>query len=576
MRKFWRWITSLGLTQKALFIFLPFIILPALGIGIAVYHQFTDIVKEQFIQSTLRNLDSIVSRLEEQTATVKDIADYLIIHPALNEFLSSEQELDYAYEQYLKQNVMNLLTFHQFTKKYIRSIHIHGYNGNFIEMGEPFYPNEDVWLDEAKRRRGGVVWTDSYSAISGWNREVHLISLVRILNSINDITHPQGELIIRLDGDYFLSQLEDALYKKSGFVYVVGPNGNSVLQSDPTLSLDLTELTRKIEQRPFGYANYEWEQTDYFVFYRSMEQTLWKIVIFIPEAIVNEETIGVERMGALIIGMMLLFCFAALLGLHSTIIRPVQRLKNETNRVKSGDFTAKVPIKRNDEITDLSRNFNEMVQTIRQLIEQRYTMALREKESELKQLQNQIDPHFLYNTLDMIRWTARLEKADKTSELIEVLSKFFRYGGSRSGGYVTTLSRELEFVQTYLYLQQKRLGNNLRYTLYTEAHIADAPILKMTIQPLVENFIKHGLKKKAAANRLSVRCYVSGAEIWIDVEDNGKGIPADELAALRSSIKNKVWQGESGALQNIHERLTIFSVIRMGWKSFRVHSKGPW
>lgn len=96
-----------------------------------------------------------------------------------------------------------------------------------------------------------------------------------------------------------------------------------------------------------------------------------------------------------------------------------------------------------------------MVFTIKQLIDHKYKLELRERESELKLMQNQMDPHFLYNTLDMIRWTARLENAAKSSQLIEMLSKFFR-ASVNNGSYQTTLRKELEFAQSYLYLQQRR------------------------------------------------------------------------------------------------------------------------
>ncbi len=177
MRMFLRWLTRLGLTQKAVLIFLPLVILPFLLIGIAAYHQITTIVTEQFVETTMRNMESVVNQLEEQTATVKDIADYLLIHPSLSELLRPDADFDYRQEERLRQHVINLLTFHQFTKPYIRSISIYGYNGKTIEMGEPIFADETKWIEEAVQRRGAAIWTESYTALSGWGREAHLLSL---------------------------------------------------------------------------------------------------------------------------------------------------------------------------------------------------------------------------------------------------------------------------------------------------------------------------------------------------------------------------------------------------------------
>jgi len=215
-----------------------------------------------------------------------------------------------------------------------------------------------------------------------------------------------------------------------------------------------------------------------------------------------------------------------------------------------------------------------MVLTIQELIEHKYKLEIRERESELKLLQSQMDPHFLYNTLDMIRWTARLEKAEKSSQLIEVLSRFFR-SGLNNGQYVTTLHQELQFVQAYLYLHQRRLGAKLRYSLFTEFNIADAQIPKTTIQPLVENFMKHGFNPTNDNNEISVRCYVVQQEIWIDVQDNGLGMEPDKLQLIQSSLHGKQhYSGRTGALHNIHVRLSIFFGEGYGLELVSSSSKG--
>ncbi len=117
-----------------------------------------------------------------------------------------------------------------------------------------------------------------------------------------------------------------------------------------------------------------------------------------------------------------------------------------------------------DDIGILGMRFNSMLATIRRLIDTKYTLEIKQRESELKALQNQIDPHFLYNTLDMIRWTARMEKASETSRLIEALSRLFRISLSR-GKLLIPLSEELNYVRSYLILQEKRLGHGLKYTI---------------------------------------------------------------------------------------------------------------
>lgn len=562
MTRKYRKMRSFGLKKKASILFLLLIIIPTLGVGVVVQYQYTDILREQFVDSTLRNLDSLTNQLEEQTSLVEDLANYMILSPDLNEYFRPSPPVREERAENLRTTVEGLLTFHLMSKKYIRSISITGYNGNFIEMGEPMSADETKWLDEAAGRKGGIVWSEAYTAQSSWNGQIRVVSLFRILNSFSEVTLPHAQLVIRLDEGSIVRQLKNGLYKDSGAVYVLGSDGEDILQTDDAAvmgSADPKAVLAEMKAEQTRYRMAELDGSRYLTFHRVMETTDWDVVVMIPESIVQKETFTLRVIMTVVLIVVLLLGLVALLGFHYTIIRPILRLKQETNRVKLGDFSASVPIESSDEISELNRKFNDMVHTIRDLIDQKYKLELRERESELKLLQNQMDPHFLYNTLDMIRWTARLEKAGKTSHLIEVLSRFFR-SGLNKGRYVTTLQEELEFVQSYLYLQENRLGNRFRYSLYTEADITEAEVLKTTIQPMVENFVKHGLRKRGQVNTIAVRCYAVEGGIHIDVLDNGRGIEGEALEAIRASIYNNsaLHTREIGALRNIHERISLY------------------
>ena len=202
-----------------------------------------------------------------------------------------------------------------------------------------------------------------------------------------------------------------------------------------------------------GTSTYRHDGDEYLTFHQRMENTDWIIVSMVPKAALDQDLRGVTILMQVILGGILLLGLSALIGFHYTIIRPILRLKIETNRVKLGDFSARVPIRSKDEISELNRRFNDMVSTIQELIEHKYKLELRERESESRSLQEQMDPHFLYNTLDMIRWTARLEKASESSQLIEILSRFLR-SSLNNGQYETSLAKEMEFVRSYLYLRE--------------------------------------------------------------------------------------------------------------------------
>ncbi|WHX50691.1 sensor histidine kinase [Paenibacillus woosongensis] len=557
-----RLLGSFGLKRKALVIFLLFVILPTFGVGVVVQYKFNEILREQFINSTKRNLDNVTNQLGEQTKMVEDMANYLILSPDMRMFLRTSPPLSSEQRADLKRNIEGFLTFQLMSRSYIRSIEISGFNGSFIEMGEPFSGDETKWERQADDRKGGIVWTEGYNLNSDWYGDVRIMSMFRILNSYSQITKPVGRLTIRMDEASIVHLLEKGIFKDgAGTVFIVGDKGQLILGSKLPLADDFIpgkDLLDKLATSKGGFVTYLVQGERYLALYQGIENTGWKVIAMIPETTVAEEFLGVKVIMVVILTAILLLGLTALIGFHYTIILPILRLKKETNRVMHGDFNARVPVNSRDEISELNRKFNEMVFTIKQLIDHKYKLELRERESELKLMQNQMDPHFLYNTLDMIRWTARLENAAKSSQLIEMLSKFFR-ASVNNGSYQTTLRKELEFAQSYLYLQQRRLGNKLKYSLYAEADIGDAVTLKATIQPLVENFIKHGFDRNKKFAEIKVRCYKAGDEIWVDVIDNGKGMAPVREDEVRSSLQNGGKSGSrEGAMNNIHERLSIF------------------
>lgn len=571
-----RMFRNFGLKQIALLIFLLLVILPTLGVGILVQSSYTQILQKQYVQSTLRNLDAVVNQLEEQFSMVEDIADYLIYNADLNAYLQSDPDEYSERIDSLQESVEGLLIFHIFSKPYILSITIQGLNGRLIEMGEPVIGDERAWQLEAAEQRGKIVWSEGYTVNSGWKGNISVVSLFRVLNLYKDVTTPLGNLTIRLDQQSIVDLLENEQYREEGFVFVVGSDGEHVLQSEKALTskLDPNHILETMNSKGVRDMSYKAEGSSYYTFSRVMDGTDWTVVTAIPKSVIDQQLVGVRWLMTTVLIVILLLLITALAGFQYMIISPILRLKNETTRVMMGDFNARVPVNSNNEISDLNRKFNAMVDTIQELIDHKYKMEIRERESELKLLQSQVDPHFLYNTLDTIRWTARLENADKASHLIEMLSRFFR-SSMNNGQYVTSMQQEMEFVQSYLTLHQVRLGTRLHYALFMEYSLADLKMPKTVIQPLVENFLIHGFNTKSNNNWIKVNAYHNGDEVWIDVRDNGKGIEPQRMVQIQASLKGRQQRSDKiGALQNINERLTIFYGPGAGLELMSSQEKG--
>ncbi|OXS57401.1 two-component sensor histidine kinase [Cohnella sp. CIP 111063] len=244
------------------------------------------------------------------------------------------------------------------------------------------------------------------------------------------------------------------------------------------------------------------------------------------------------------------------------ITRPIKQLGQAIKRVRHGDFHVALdqPNRYRDDISELTRNFNFMTEKIRELIEQGYQMQLRNKEAQLLALQMQINPHFLYNTLQTIGGKAVLIGDYDIPEMCRSLGELFRYS-FYEGNTESTLGQELAHVGNYVYIQQFRFEDSLQIEFDVPQNLMDAPIIRFVMQPIIENAAVHALRGPDDRQLLiRVQAEARNGEIVLLVRDNGPGIPPEKLAALRGGLEAKsmeVFAGVSIGLKNVHERIRL-------------------
>ena len=198
------------------------------------------------------------------------------------------------------------------------------------------------------------------------------------------------------------------------------------------------------------------------------------------------------------------FSFAAAWIISASIYIPIKKLHDVTTTITSNDLQALVTSHNVDEITELGMSFNIMIGKIRQLLESKMKEQENLKKAELKALQAQINPHFLYNTLDTIVWMAQANKTEQVIDIVQALSNFFRIALSKGQDWIT-IEQEIEHVRCYLTIQKLRYHDILDYKIEVDEDILSGTILKLTLQPLVENALYHGIKNKRNGGTITVR-----------------------------------------------------------------------
>ncbi|WJH33460.1 sensor histidine kinase [Paenibacillus sp. CC-CFT747] len=263
--------------------------------------------------------------------------------------------------------------------------------------------------------------------------------------------------------------------------------------------------------------------------------TGWSMVLEQPLKELRRETDSIKRFAYGIIALSLILAVWISWIVYRGISSPLRKLAYGMKQLRTGNFNIQLADKRVDELGYVIESFNRMAENQRSLIRDHYEKELLLSKVELKFLQSQINPHFLYNTLDSIYWTAKNYEADEISEMVLNLSKFFRLSLSK-GREAVSISETIEHLQYYIKVQQLRFLDHftVRYAVSEESK--PYQVLKLLLQPLVENAILHGLEKRNRGGELVIFTMVEGNRLVLGVRDNGIGMNADRLAYIRTEL----------------------------------------
>lgn len=276
--------------------------------------------------------------------------------------------------------------------------------------------------------------------------------------------------------------------------------------------------------------------------------------------------------GVIVVLIVIITVAAVLISLG--IIKPVRELYNATQKVARGDFAARARVRTTDEIAELAESFNAMAGNMQGMIRKIKEDEQKMRRTDLRLLQEQINPHFLYNTLDTIVWLIEGDETDQAVNMVVTLSDFFRQVLSK-GKELITIREEEQHIRSYLEIQSVRYHDILEYDIQIDQALYDYRILKLTLQPVVENALYHGIKYKRAKGYIHVNGETDGDLIRLTVRDNGAGMEVEELEELRKEIGRPCKETERGfGLANVNERIHMYFGNQYGISIRSVKDKG--
>ena len=398
------------------------------------------------------------------------------------------------------------------------------------------------WFRETVDRKGKLYWNVSHEFGSSQ------INVNKVIYDLKDYRRPIGVISVSAD----LSKLEMILsgtkIGKSGTLNLIDGEGNSVYPLNAGLGLpeDLSF------DRDSGIKYLSIDGSDTMFIYSRLSETDWKVVSLIPVNSLFEKTVALKRTICLIAVVSVFVAVILSLALSLRISKPIIRLAETMEEVKNGnlDLHAETPLK--GEVGMLYSNFNNMIRMIKLLIQDVYVTKIRQKDAEIKALEAQINPHFLYNTLDAINWMAKTYRAEDISKMATSLASLLRYSISK-GEEVIEIEKEIRQVECYLTIQKIRFANRFESYFNLDEKILGVKIIRLILQPLVENAIIHGLANAPENSYLIVNGYQEEGHVVFEIINNGVPVDVDKVA----DILREEGDHKGHGIRNVDQRLRL-------------------
>jgi len=326
----------------------------------------------------------------------------------------------------------------------------------------------------------------------------------------------------------------------------------------------LPQLLEQAGQERTGTTNqisFNWK--DQYIIYNDSSIFNFKVITSVHRNVIEQKLSVVKRINLLLMAVLVASTIILSILLSNLITSPLVRLKKSFVQFQRGNFAVKVEARGEDEFAAIATGFNTMAENVQNLIKEKYEIELARRQSELESLQSKINPHFLYNTLSSIKAVIRDEDAVLARQIVQHLSDLFRYSLSR-GRFVVTLAEELDHVSKYLTLQKLRFGEQFQVTFDIDEDLLTLNILRLTLQPIIENAILHGLEDKPGKRFVQICVQAYENELWIYVEDNGKGMDkrqTDEMnARLSDNLRTKLDSPARNqvGIYNVNSRIKLY------------------
>ncbi|KLU56550.1 sensor histidine kinase [Paenibacillus sp. FSL H7-0940] len=571
------------LRYQLMLLFLLFAIVPSVGLGLLVNWTVERVVERQVEGHTMQLIGKVNEALNSKMENLQNMTYLIAFDPDIDAFMNDKMPLnDEAGIEPMNMDTnaeteQNRLygikqTLQGFTTLYPEIAGIVLVNGSGDYISNEMYPRteqsliQENWYQKASANPGIFM-------VLGQSKERNLTTHVRykddeivsVARSITDEAsgRVRGVIMIDLKLRSVSQAARNVTLGKSGYVMVTDAEGQSVYKPEHPLIEHIP--TDWFPSGESGTFTADTEGGTLLFMYQSSTFTGWRTVGVFPTRDSISEVRQIQFYVVSFVFVVCLFGLSASLWFSRSIAQPIFRLMSYMRRAETGNLRPGRWSDRADEIGMLGNSYNRMLVQIRQLISLNELRERQKRDAEMRSLQEHIKPHFLYNTLDTIHWMARKEGAEDVSGMVGALSRLFRIGLSKGQDYIP-LHSEIEHMTSYLQIQQTRYRDRLQYTLNIPEEMRDLFVLKLLLQPLIENAIYHGIKGRRGPGHIRVEARLEHNRLLLTIHDNGAGMSIERLAEMQQLLEAPLasleasspgMTGKSYGMLNVQARLRL-------------------
>ncbi|SHJ05552.1 two-component system, sensor histidine kinase YesM [Clostridium cavendishii DSM 21758] len=553
-----------SIRNKLVMFFLISSVMSTVVLGSISYIVSVKVIKKKSIDSSVKTLTHVRDIVDKQTAALTQVADEIFVNKSINRVLSKaySNTIDYNmdmrevyefYENFKKYSAMN---------QYISSIVILGDNEKVIKLGDNAYTIDEKKLKEseyykkARELDGKILWTGTHEDWAELKGDGYLVSAVRLIKDEN---------LENGIGVAFLSFKESSIYdlfkgmeeSTKNSMVIVNEDANVISNTNRQLlteKFDEKDYIKEVIKSKEGYITSKADNQEILITYCSAVSTPWKLIeITEVKNLVKENKIIAQITFIVSLISIVVSCIFWWF-ISAKLTKPINNLKNTMKLVEGGVFDARADESERDEIGELAHSFNFMLDEIKKLLEVSLKEEGERKDAEYKALLSQINPHFLYNTLNTIKWMAIMQNADNIRDMTTCLGRLLQKSIKNVDNFVS-IDEELSLVEDYIYIQKFRYKDkfNINYEVSEEVRYLYTP--KFILQPAIENSIFHGIEPKEEDGLINLSVDIEEDKVVFKVEDDGVGMDESKVLELLSK-DNHSGRGFSGlGVRNIDERI---------------------